>query len=92
MGLQGKQMIQILVVFVLITLGTAQEVEKGKLGQCLGKCGDDVVSCVVGCHVEKVQNFLGCALKCEGANKLCMSKCASTNIPPIGPHPAPPRA
>lgn len=84
MNLQVKKVIQIIGMLMLISIATAQEVSQiGHLGQCLGKCGDDVFSCVVGCYGRKVVNFLGCAMNCEGANTLCMTDCTSTVLPPL---------
>lgn len=83
MSLPSKQMILILGMLMLISLATAKEVGlKANLVQCLGKCGDDVLSCVTGCYSWKVGNFLGCAISCEGADVLCMTSCASTLMPP----------
>ncbi|KEH23507.1 Antimicrobial peptide MBP-1 related (LEM1) [Medicago truncatula] len=76
-------MILILGMLMLISLATAEEVGlKANLVQCLSKCGDDVISCVTGCYSRKVENFLGCAMNCEGADALCMTSCASTLMPP----------
>jgi hypothetical protein len=84
MSLQSKQMILILGMLMLISLATAKDVgRKPNLVQCLGKCGDDVLSCVTGCYSRKVDNFLGCALNCEGADALCMTSCASSLMPPF---------
>ncbi|GAU17218.1 hypothetical protein TSUD_324210 [Trifolium subterraneum] len=84
MSLQGKHVIQILGMLMLISLATANEVsQKENLGQCLGKCGEGVLSCVVGCYNSKLQNFLGCAMKCEGTNTSCMTKCTRTIVPPV---------
>jgi len=89
MGLQSKQMILILGMLMLISLATAEEVSrKANLVQCLGKCGDDVLSCVTGCYSRKVENFLGCAMNCEGADALCMTSCAISLFPPSA-RPAP---
>lgn len=92
MSLEGKQVIQIFVVLVLISLGVAHEdgMNKGKIGQCLGVCGDDIVSCMIDCYVRDFQHFLTCAMKCEDNNNKCMGNCTNITIPPVSSRPAPP--
>ncbi|XP_020960502.1 uncharacterized protein LOC110263499 [Arachis ipaensis] len=82
MGLKGKQAIQILAVLVLISLGMADNaINKIKTGQCLGLCGDDIVSCMIDCYIKDMQHFLNCAMKCENKNNLCMGSCTNIEIP-----------
>lgn len=78
MSLLGKHVIAILgvFVFVLISLGSAYDEGNNKvnLGQCLGKCGDDLVYCMLQGHIWEVENLMACVKKCEGTNVMCMDK------------------